>query len=400
MKNRKILTSLLLVLSIGLMLGIVSAQISTGNTAALRESESTTLLINGKTYDVTLNYVDTNSAQFTINGQTTRKLSGGGDTTATAGGESQILSDGVSILIVNQVGGNQVPVSFTIAQISNDQTELQNNDCTDSDGGKNYFVKGILNYTNYRGETFVSYDVCVNDSVLVEGFCGPNSIMYECPTGCLDGACISAPFEDETCYDSDGGLNYFVKGYVVGCNDPFADVCEYVNISDTCLQWDEEGASIWANYGERVQEVNCVFGGPDVSEYLCPNGCLNGACVDITSGDFICSDTDNGRICLKPLNPERNEPLPIEIPDSFKKDNTLSSLCLGCLKEETCYPLGYRKNNEFCSENKTFTSQLGSDSFCENNFECISNVCISGKCIPDSFIQKILNWFTRLFGRE
>lgn len=272
--------------------------------------------------------------------------------------------------------------------------------CYNSDGGLNYFTKGFLNYTNYEGETFFSYDVCVNETTLVEGFCGPNSIMYDCPTGCRDGACINVPFEDETCYNSDGGLNYFTKGYAVGCNDPFAEVCEPIKISDTCLQWDEEGASIWADYGERVQEVTCVLGGPDVTEYLCPNGCLNGACIDISSGDFVCTDTDKGRICLKSVNPITDEPIPIEIPDSFKKETILQSLCLGCLKEDTCYPLGYRREGNFCSENKNFVQQLKADSICDNNFECTSNVCVSGKCISDSFIQRILNWFTRLFGRE
>jgi len=97
---------------------------------------------------------------------------------------------------------------------------------------------------------------------------------------------------------------------------------------------------------------------------------------------------------------EETGPIKIDAPESVKESNpeVFVNLCYGCLKETTCYPLGYRKSGEFCSESKTFVSQSQSDSTCDNNFECSSNVCVSGKCISEGFIQKILNWFKRLFG--
>lgn len=83
---------------------------------------------------------------------------------------------------------------------------------------------------------------------------------------------------------------------------------------------------------------------------------------------------------------------PIDIPD---KENVV---CDGCTIENSCYPLGYRKSGEFCSESKEFTLQLQSGQSCENNFECSSNICVSGECISEGLIKKVLNWFKRLFG--
>ena len=69
-----------------------------------------------------------------------------------------------------------------------------------------------------------------------------------------------------------------------------------------------------------------------------------------------------------------------------------------CPFDGKCYPFGYRKSNKFCFDDGSFVEQLKEESECENNFECSSNVCISGKCISEGLLQKILNWFKKLFG--
>ena len=69
-----------------------------------------------------------------------------------------------------------------------------------------------------------------------------------------------------------------------------------------------------------------------------------------------------------------------------------------CPLEGKCYPFGYRKSNNFCSDIGSFVEQVKADSTCENNFECSSNVCVSGTCISEGIIQKFLNWFKNLFG--
>jgi hypothetical protein len=69
-----------------------------------------------------------------------------------------------------------------------------------------------------------------------------------------------------------------------------------------------------------------------------------------------------------------------------------------CPSEGKCYPFGYRKGGEYCSDEGAFKEQLKGDSTCENNFECDSNVCVSGKCVSQSFIDMIISWFKKLFG--
>jgi len=79
--------------------------------------------------------------------------------------------------------------------------------CTDSDGGKNYYVKGTVEgswegYENIEKETDACCIDCENRiSVekaenLIEVFCNDKGYIdleiYECPNGCEDGACIEA----------------------------------------------------------------------------------------------------------------------------------------------------------------------------------------------------------------
>jgi hypothetical protein len=72
--------------------------------------------------------------------------------------------------------------------------------------------------------------------------------------------------------------------------------------------------------------------------------------------------------------------------------------CPGCIFDERCYTIGYRKSGEYCNASLEFISQLEGEEICENNFECDSNVCVSGECIDDGLMRKILNWFKGLFG--
>lgn len=81
-------------------------------------------------------------------------------------------------------------------------------------------------------------------------------------------------------------------------------------------------------------------------------------------------------------------------PSTLDKDNegTLS------LEEERCPQLGYRVNGSYCSEDGEYLEQLKEGDFCENNFECSTNLCIDNKCIGSGFLQRIFAWFKRLFG--
>ena len=71
-----------------------------------------------------------------------------------------------------------------------------------------------------------------------------------------------------------------------------------------------------------------------------------------------------------------------------------------CPLDNKCYPFGYRKADSYCSDSGSFEKQLAGNENCENNFECKTNVCVDGKCISQSTMQKIFSWFRKLFGSE
>lgn len=78
--------------------------------------------------------------------------------------------------------------------------------------------------------------------------------------------------------------------------------------------------------------------------------------------------------------------------------NGLELVCMGCLLDNKCYPIGYRKEKTYCNEEDIFVNQTDSELKCNNNFECSSNLCVSNQCINPGLINKILNWFRDLFG--
>jgi len=68
--------------------------------------------------------------------------------------------------------------------------------CTDSDGGKNYYVKGTVKVctSGETGTCTVASDSCdIYNKNVKELYCDGNamvSVAYACPSGCKDGACL------------------------------------------------------------------------------------------------------------------------------------------------------------------------------------------------------------------
>ncbi len=163
--------------------------------------------------------------------------------------------------------------------------------CTDSDGGKNYYVKGyrlapshgsgqkeedycILDPFIYPSGAVVSdYDAKVDNCVgekcyVIEYHCKTDLADahqgYQCPNGCADGACITGEVNESTCTDTDGGKDYYVKGRV----SAFLQGSGGKSASDVCttetrlLEYECTSATGWSGKG-----------------FDCPNGCEDGACL-------------------------------------------------------------------------------------------------------------------------
>ena len=63
-----------------------------------------------------------------------------------------------------------------------------------------------------------------------------------------------------------------------------------------------------------------------------------------------------------------------------------------------CDSIGLRNDGKYCSFDRVLLEQKAPEEQCDNNFECNSNVCVNDKCVSGSLIQKIIDWFRRLFG--
>jgi hypothetical protein len=61
-----------------------------------------------------------------------------------------------------------------------------------------------------------------------------------------------------------------------------------------------------------------------------------------------------------------------------------------------CESIGLRNLDLYCSSDKVWIKQGEIQAFCNNNFECKSNICTDEKCIKSNTMGKIVRWFGNL----
>lgn len=156
--------------------------------------------------------------------------------------------------------------------------------CADTDNGENVYEAGkayMTTATSANGQ--ILYDKCSSNSELAEAICtsdGPRYVFDKCEFGCENNACVKKGL---TCKDSDGGANYFVKGYVEFPNDPtFGNKGR----KDDMCQDDH-------HLSEYVCE-NGVYSGDRF--VFCPDGCKDGACVGQATGVVAPQPTTAGGV--------------------------------------------------------------------------------------------------------
>lgn len=184
--------------------------------------------------------------------------------------------------------------------------------CTDSDGGIDYYVYGVVKGIDADSPT-TAPDYC-EGSILREYSCGENPMGnrwnykwedYTCPNGCSNGACKSAPTNvtnATTCTDSDGGKDYYVKGHGTGLY-PINARNGYFIFRETCLggckKTTDEQFDTYYDHCLNSNQLNEAFCSVDGSlqayGYTCPNGCKDGACVESTTNETKCTDSDGGK---------------------------------------------------------------------------------------------------------
>ena len=201
--------------------------------------------------------------------------------------------------------------------------------CTDSDGGKNYYVKGKVIADVILGSGLAE-DTCVSEIKLREMFCNENGegepYLYTCPNGCEDGACIIEEIcENECGYIGEKicGIHHISLGGLVMTCGNYDD--------DECLEWQGKYC------GEGYK-------------------CVDGQCI----------------------------------------------VCHGCLLENECLPYGIRmeSNNvpSYCDIDKTIKPQKEMEETCQNDYECKTNDCSDGRCVSTyNLLERIWDLLKRIF---
>ncbi len=123
------------------------------------------------------------------------------------------------------------------------------------------------------------YDYCANEKQLNEAFCRSDGKLgafgLQCPNGCKDGVCVK-----ETCMDSDGGINYFVKGTLTGTAvgpTPIVESCYLFNPDGSGSPVRECSSN---DSRCKIYEHWCESGAVKAEEYHCPYGCVDGRCIE------------------------------------------------------------------------------------------------------------------------
>lgn len=149
------------------------------------------------------------------------------------------------------------------------------NSCSDTDNGFDYFTKGTMSVHFATGVSYQEADSCRGGpNKLREWCCVPDGTAifwsHTCPAGCQNGVCLGGgptPTPAVPCTDSDGGLNYLVKGTVSEIGDPLSPHTDY------CVEVD--GISYDKPY---LIEYTCENNHWKMNTYDCPNGCQDGIC--------------------------------------------------------------------------------------------------------------------------
>lgn len=154
---------------------------------------------------------------------------------------------------------------------------VSNLTCVDSDGGRDYFLRGKTSgYPRleiehqggvYGLEDYVELeDYCYGEGILREYSCKDGRVAFynkECDKGCEDGACLNETAEENvTCMDADGGRNYAVKGNITWRTIDG----EMHNATDECVDLG------------RLTEYYCDAGMKAEEQVDCR--CVGGACVE------------------------------------------------------------------------------------------------------------------------
>ncbi len=341
--------------------------------------------------------------------------------------------------------------------------------CTDSDGDlsldEQYYVKGeLIDKTGRSHEDFCSSEFGSSNLLeMAEYTCQSDGsalqIVYDCPKGCSNGACVGGEPASESSCSANGYCTLYEGDEVSSVNVPADWVIRFIDYETVTLQAGDfklptlseesplyilyDGVSKYYKvtiqnifYRSQVNSGGVVF---HVEENLRSSCDFEGPCVIYGGGTiryhgyfFNIEEILAGSVKLvigseeflhhtgslsEGQYHEVREELAINIIkiDYLPNTDNLGSVTFGleekpvivddpeecttgCYLEGSCYAIGYRKGLTYCNQNKDFVQQKGGALFCLDNSECLSNVCMGGKCIEEGVWKKFMFWLNKFFG--
>jgi hypothetical protein len=225
----------------------------------------------------------------------------GTDLSILASATETVVGNGTERHVVNQDLLNDILEQIGVISVSS-TIGLGGENCTDTDGGIQYYIKGAIIGNIPPNESGI--DACLNSTTVREGYCDPddgnedgykgNFYNISCYFGCEDGACfVTNQSEDnqsednqseanKSCVDTDGGIQYYVFGELIG------DILPGESGIDTCLN----STTLVENYCDPNDDNGDGFLGGSYT-VNCFFGCYEGQGVCFHS-PFQCTDTDGG----------------------------------------------------------------------------------------------------------
>ncbi len=294
--------------------------------------------------------------------------------------------------------------------------------CTDSDGGLDYYLFGIAKGPNnaYAPDFCINYDdlgvieyeklkLNGGKTGVIEHYCDSHGYVanegFDCPKGCLNGACLGEEIIPREITNMSVSESYFRKSYFK-CSDGRESYEGGESSCESYGLWKDHALSFCGSqFGDVVafsMSDECYFTGiPPIEQpinpepYVFPNATICKLDSDCPQLSIFSEDDGPTFPIYKCVNNYCVAPL-----DGIGEANdSISLICKNsCPLDDKCYPFGYRKFDKYCSDSGSFLVQFGADKTCDNNFECGSNVCVSGKCVSEGLLEKVLNWFKSLLG--
>ena len=308
---------------------------------------------------------------------------------------------------------------------------------------------------NLEGSWDNTGDIVSESKFIVEYSCdinSPNSFkedVFQCQYGCSDGACVSSAsnttivasiaeqvkcvFKNsqamQKCYTAEQNS----RGYCSGIGACIADISGYqgenITWKSSCGGYDYtyvDGNNEYTDFNcvpnEGANETEIQKSGFKFAYWQCHDGsemkfgndyaCNSGETLKNNAEEFCkgkCKDVGNITKCgvnSFSVFEECNNAVNIHSDEEGTNNENEGEqekflICKdACPLDGKCYPFGYRKSGEYCSDAGQFITQLESEKSCDNNFECETNVCVNGNCVSASLIQSIIAWFKKLFGAE